>query len=72
MNIGISGLATDHGDIGLLAQKIEELGFESIWLPEHPVIPVIHDTKYACYTLFYDLARTHPSAAFVPLGEGKF
>ncbi len=47
MNIGISGLSTDHGDIGLLAQKIEELGFESIWLPEHPVIPVNHDTKYA-------------------------
>ncbi|MDA1219415.1 MAG: LLM class F420-dependent oxidoreductase [Chloroflexi bacterium] len=47
MDIGISGLSTDHGDIGLLAQKIEELGFESIWLPEHPVIPVVHNTKYA-------------------------
>lgn len=47
MKIGISGLATEHGDIGLLAQKIEAMGFESIWLPEHPVIPINHDTKYA-------------------------
>ena len=39
MNIGISGLATRHGDIRLLAQNIAELGFEFIWLPEHPVIP---------------------------------
>ena len=47
MNIGISGFSTDHGDIGLLAEKTEALGFESIWLPEHPVIPIVHDTKYA-------------------------
>lgn len=47
MDIGISGLSTEHGDIGLLAQKIEELGFDSVWLPEHPVIPVEYQTKYA-------------------------
>ena len=47
MNIGISGMASErHGDIGVLAQKAEELGFESLWLPEHPVIPVNHNTKY--------------------------
>lgn len=37
----------DHGDIGVLARKIEEVGFESMWLPEHPVIPVNHNTQYS-------------------------
>ena len=47
MHIGVSATASeDHGDIGLVAHKIEEVGFESMWLPEHPVIPVNHNTKY--------------------------
>jgi len=47
MHIGVSATASeDHGDIGLVARKIEEVGFESMWLPEHPVIPVNHNTKY--------------------------
>ncbi len=47
MEIGVSGVASSrHGDIGVLAKKAEDLGFESIWLPEHPVIPVNHNTKY--------------------------
>ena len=47
MHIGVSATASErHGDIGLVARKIEELGFESMWLPEHPVIPANHNTKY--------------------------
>ena len=47
MNIGINTMFTAaHGDVGVVAQRMEELGFESIWLPEHPVIPVNHNTKY--------------------------
>ncbi len=47
MKIGVSGVASSrHGDIGVLARKAESLGFESIWLPEHPVVPVNHNTKY--------------------------
>ena len=47
MDIGLSGVASSrHGDIGVLARKAEELGFESLWLPEHPVVPVNHNTKY--------------------------
>ena len=47
MHIGVSATASEgHGDIGLVARKIEEVGFESMWLPEHPVIPVNHNTKY--------------------------
>ena len=47
MRIGVSATASErHGDIALVARKIEELGFESMWLPEHPVIPANHNTKY--------------------------
>jgi probable F420-dependent oxidoreductase len=47
MDIGISMGATHQlGDFSIVAQKIEELGFDSVWLPEHPVIPVNHNTKY--------------------------
>jgi len=48
MNVGISMSATPGlTDFAAVAQKIEELGFDSVWLPEHPVIPVNHNTKYA-------------------------
>ena len=41
MNIGISTFPTDYStDIALLARWAEELGFESLWVPEHPIIPV--------------------------------
>jgi probable F420-dependent oxidoreductase len=48
MDIGISmGPGAEMGDFGAIAKKIEDLGFDSVWLPEHPVIPVNHNTKYA-------------------------
>ena len=41
MNIGISTFPTDYSiDIALLAKRAEEMGFESLWVPEHPIIPV--------------------------------
>lgn len=41
MDIGISTFPTDYSiDIAILAQKAEEYGFESLWVPEHPVLPV--------------------------------
>ena len=47
MKIGISmNPIAEMGDFGAIAKKIEELGFDSVWLPEHPVIPVHHNTKY--------------------------
>ena len=27
-------------DVGFMARKVEELGFESFWCAEHPFIPV--------------------------------
>ena len=41
MDIGIALLMTQHdfNTIGL-AQKVEELGFESLWAPEHGIVPL--------------------------------
>jgi probable F420-dependent oxidoreductase len=47
MKIGLLVFATSQtADPGALARKCEELGFESFYLPEHPIIPVIHKTRY--------------------------
>lgn len=41
MDIGIAMFVTSYSvDIAHLAQRVEELGFESLWMPEHPVLPV--------------------------------
>ena len=40
MKIGISTFPTDYSpDIALIARRAEELGFESLWVPEHVVLP---------------------------------
>ena len=40
MDIGISTFPTDYSiDIALLARRAEDMGFESLWVPEHPIIP---------------------------------
>ena len=41
MKIGLQLRLTDYSlDPAALAKKAEELGFESIWVPDHPIIPV--------------------------------
>jgi probable F420-dependent oxidoreductase len=41
MNLGILVPATQETkNITEIAQRVETLGFESLWIPEHPVIPV--------------------------------
>ena len=41
MKIGVSSFLTDYSiDVATLATRAEELGFDSLWAPEHPVIPV--------------------------------
>src|SRR5712691_3427483 len=41
MNVGISvPLPAYLVDVGFMAQKAEDLGFESFWCAEHPFIPV--------------------------------
>ena len=40
MDIGISTFPTDYSvDIALAARRAEELGFESLSVPEHPILP---------------------------------
>ena len=47
MDIGLTtGISTDSVDIAVLAQTAEALGFESIWLPEHTVVPVQTTSRY--------------------------
>jgi|TARA_Y100000590_G_scaffold469326_1_gene656188 probable F420-dependent oxidoreductase len=42
LKIGIYCFLTDYSiDIAKLAVEAENLGFESLWLPEHPVIPKV-------------------------------
>jgi probable F420-dependent oxidoreductase len=47
MKIGILAfVGSTTAEPGAIAKKCEELGFESFYLPEHPIIPVKHKTPY--------------------------
>ena len=43
MDVGVLVTATaESGDLSAVARRAEALGFASLWIPEHPVIPVGH------------------------------
>jgi probable F420-dependent oxidoreductase len=47
MKIGVNmGVSSQSMDIAAMAQKAESLEFESLWLPEHSVMPVHVTTRY--------------------------
>ena len=47
MKVGITQFVTDRTiDIVSLARHCERLGFESLWVPEHPVVPVDMTTPF--------------------------
>ena len=47
MNIGFLYIATaQSGDLPTVARRAEEIGFDSLWIPEHPIIPVERTTPY--------------------------
>jgi probable F420-dependent oxidoreductase len=47
MKIGVFVFQTDDMlDPAVLAKKAEELGFESFWVPEHPIIPLRSSSPY--------------------------
>jgi probable F420-dependent oxidoreductase len=47
MKIGVNARVSSQSlDIAVIAQKAESLGFESLWLPEHGVMPVHVTTRY--------------------------
>jgi probable F420-dependent oxidoreductase len=84
MNIGISvPLPAYHVDVGFMAKKAEELGFESFWCAEHPFIPVHSTSRFPgsedgvipeSYSHFVDpfvaLARASGSTKTIKLGTG--
>ncbi len=47
MKIGVLAFVASYtADPAALAKKCEALGFESFYLPEHPILPVKHKTRY--------------------------
>jgi len=47
MKVGLFALASPYTENpAVLARKAEEVGFDSFWLPEHPVLPVNYKTRY--------------------------
>ena len=84
MNVGISvPLPAYLVDVGFMARKVEELGFESFWCAEHPFIPVRTPTRFPgsadgvipeSYSHFVDpfvaLARASGTTSRIKLGTG--
>ena len=84
MSIGITvPLPAYHVDVAFIAKKAEELGFESIWCAEHPIIPVHSDSPFPSspdgvipesYSHFVDpfvaLARASGVTTEIKLGTG--
>ncbi|MGH7880522.1 MAG: LLM class F420-dependent oxidoreductase, partial [Candidatus Binataceae bacterium] len=47
MKIGVEAFISENSiDPGAFARRAEELGFESFFLPEHPIIPVVAKSAY--------------------------
>ena len=47
MQIGVfASLSAQAVDVAELAQRVEAAGFESFWMPEHPVMPVHTTSQY--------------------------
>src|SRR3979490_2375637 len=47
MKIGVLGFVASYtADPGAIAKHCEALGFESFYLPEHPILPVKHKTRF--------------------------
>lgn len=47
MDVGLSLFSTERsGSVGDIAREAENLGFESLWFPEHMLIPVHYRSEY--------------------------
>ena len=47
MKIGVSTVINSNSmNVAELARRAEEVGFDSFWLPEHPIIPVHTNSRY--------------------------
>lgn len=84
MNVGVSvPLPAYLVDVGAMGRAAEELGFESLWCAEHPIMPVTTTSRYPgsadgivpeSYSHFVDpfvaLARASGMTARIKLGTG--
>ena len=84
MNVGITvPIPSYHVDVAFIAQKAEELGFESLWCAEHPIMPVRSTSPFPgssdgvipeSYAHFVDpfiaLARASGATTSIKLGTG--
>ena len=82
MHIGVMLFPTQHPvDIAVVARKSEEFGFDSLWLGEHPIMPVQSASRFpgspdgvipAAYSWFVDpfvaLARASAVTTRLKLG----
>ena len=48
-------------DPAFMAKKAEELGFDSIWYAEHPVLPVSSESQFPSGGLYRSLTPTSPT-----------
>ena len=47
MEVGVLVTTTaQSGDLAEVARRVEAEGFDSLWIPEHPVIPVGHQITH--------------------------
>ena len=47
MKVGVNvAVNSNTGDVGAVAKKAEDLGFQSLWMAEHPIMPVHTTSKY--------------------------
>ncbi len=47
MDIGtLTTTTAESGDLAAVARRVEALGFDSLWIPEHPVIPMARTTPF--------------------------
>ena len=84
MQLGVLTFALESsGDPARLAEKAEQLGFSSFWVPEHPIVPVHYDSHYADFPdgrmpepyshisdPFVALARASAATHTIQLGTG--
>ena len=84
MTIGVAiPIPADDVDVAFIARKAEELGFESLWSADHPIMPVhskslfpyapdgiIQETYAHCVDPFVALARASGVTSTIKLGTG--
>ena len=47
MKVGVFEFAIEYSaDPAALAKRAEELGFDSFWVPEHPIVPIKYSSRY--------------------------